>query len=147
MSPVDRPRTHAAEACTALRRLAHATRHLEDPTEIYPSLGELTNGLASLTQSLHQIAGYHDAPASTRASVSGDTRNGRAASYQVAWELHRAAEMVDQVRKAVERSHEVEATIAYDLAEAVQDFPTLVPAPLPASLPTSRPTPEPGLSL
>jgi hypothetical protein len=132
---IDRPHTHADEAREALRQLAHATRHVEDPTEIYPVLGELTNGLASLAQSLHQIADFHEGPAHKRAWVTGDARSGRAASYQVAWELHRAAEMVHQVATGIDRAHEVEATIAYD----IHDYPALDAVP-------RRPN-EPGLSL
>ena len=135
MPPFDRPRTHANDARKALRQLAHATRHVEDPTETYPVLGDLTNALASLAQSLHQMGDFHEGPARERAWVTGDARTGRAASYQVAWELHRAAEMVHQVAAGLDRAHEVEATIAYD----VRDHPALAPVP--------RPTHEPGLSL
>jgi hypothetical protein len=131
----DRPRTHADEAREALRLLAHATRDIGDPTEIYPVLEKLSNGLASLAQSLHQTADFHEGPARKRAWVTGDARTGRAASYQVAWELHRAAEMIHQIAAGVDRAHEVEATIAYD----VRDFPI--------SVPTLLPTREPGLSL
>jgi hypothetical protein len=135
MATFDRPRTHADEAREALRQLAHATRRVEDPTEIYTVLGELTNGLASLAQSLHQIAEFHEGPARKRAWVTGDAQKGRAASHQVAWELHRAAEIVHQVANGIDRAHEVEATIGYD----IHDFPTL------AALP--RRSNEPGLSL
>lgn len=131
----NQPRDHANEAHEALRRLAHATRKMEDPTDIYPVLGELSNSLASLAQALHQIGDFHDGPAHKRSWVTGDTRTGRAASYQIAWELHRAAEMVHQVAAGIDRAHEVEATIAYD----VRDFPTLAPAP--------RRSHESGLSL
>lgn len=135
MATFDRPGAHADEAREALRQLAHATRDLDDPTEIYSVLGELTNGLASLAQSLHQIGNFHEGPARKRAWITGDARTGRAASYQVAWELHRAAEMVHQVAAGIDRAHEVEATITYD----VRDFPAL--APVPRTAPTS------GLSL
>ena len=131
----DRPSTHADEAHEALRLLAHATRDIEDPTEIYLVLGELSNGLASLAQSLHQIGDFHEGPARKRAWVTGDPRTGRAASYQVAWEVHRAAEMVHQVATSIDRAHEVEVTIAYDVC----DFPTPAPA--------LRPAREPGLLL
>jgi hypothetical protein len=130
------PRSHAQDAREALRRLAHETRTLENPTDIYPVLGDLSNALASLAQSLHQIGEFHEGPARKRAWVTGDARTGRAASYQVAWELHRAAEMVHQVAAGIDRAHEVEATIAYD----VRDYPSLVAPP-------SRSTREPGLSL
>lgn len=135
MPTFDRPRTHADEAREALRQFAHATRRIEDPTEIYPVLGELSNGLASLAQSLHQIGEFHEGPARKRAWVTGDARAGRAASSQVAAELHRAAEMVRQVAAGIDRAHEVEATIAYH----VHDLPALAPP--------KRPSHDPGLSL
>lgn len=128
----ERPRMHADEAREALRLLAHATRDIEDPTEICPILGELSNGLASLAQSLHLIGDFLDGSLHKRARVTGDPRAGRAALYQVAWDVHRAAEMIHPVANAIDRAHEVEATIAYD----VRDFPTLAPA--------SRPIREPG---
>jgi hypothetical protein len=111
----------------ALRQLAHATRGLEEPTEVYPILGGLSHGLTSLAQALHQIGDVLDGPAHNRARVGGDRRAGRAASYQVAWELHRAAEMVRQVAAGLDRAHEVEATIAYD----VHGVAPLAPVPQP----------------
>ena len=135
MSAPNRPQAHADEAREALRSLAHATRDLDDPSDIYPVLGELTNGLASLAQSLHQIGDFHEGPATKRAWITGDSRAGRAASYQVAWELHRAAEMVHQVAATIDRAHEVEASITYD----VHDVTALAPVP--------RPTAQPGLTL
>jgi hypothetical protein len=131
----DRPHAHADEARGALRQLAHATRHVEDPTEIDLVLGELSSGLASLAQSLHQIADFHEGPDRKHVRVTGDARSARAASYQVAWELHRAAEMVHQVATGIDRAHLVEATIAYD----IHDHETI------AALPR-RPS-EPGLAL
>ena len=121
MPTFENPAVDADEAAAALRGLAHATRSIDDPTEIYSVLGSLSQGLASLEQSLHQLGQFHDGPARKRAWVSGDAHAGRAASYQVAWELHRAAEMVHQVAAGLDRAHEVEATIAYDL----RDFPSL----------------------
>jgi hypothetical protein len=43
--------------------------------------------------------------------------------------------MIHQVAECVGRAHEIEATIAYDIA----DYPSLAPIP--------RPTPDRGLSL
>lgn len=104
----------ADELRDAVRGLAHASRTLEDPTSIYSVLGSISSALASLTQSLHQLGDAHDGPASKAASVTGDSQAGRAASYRVSWELHRAAEMVHQVAVCVDRAHEIEATIGYD---------------------------------
>lgn len=139
MSTFERNSTHAEEAREALRQLAHATRHLDDATEIYPILGELTNGLESLAQSLHQIGAVHEAPAFERTWVSGNPRVWRAASYEVAWELHRAAEMIHQVATGLDRAHETEATIDY----SARKIPAL------RSVPRSvqGPAPEPGMAL
>lgn len=119
----------------AARGLAHATRSVQDPTSIYPVLGAISSALASLTQSLHQLGDFHDGPATKSAWMNGDPHAGRAASYKVSWELHRAAEMIHQVAECVDRAHEIEATIAYDIT----DYPSLAPVP--------RARPDRGLSL
>ena len=60
--------------------------------------------------------------------MNGDPHAGRAASYRESWELHRAAEMIHQVAECVDRAHEIEATIAYD----IHDYPTLAPVQRPS---------------
>ena len=129
------PIADADELREAVRGLAHATRSIEDPTSVYPVLGALSSALASLSQSLHQLGEFHDEPTRKLAWMNGDPHAGRAASYKVSWELHRAAEMIHQVAESVDRAHEIEATIAYDIA----DYPSLAPIP--------RPTLDRGLSL
>ena len=135
MSAFDGPSVHTGEAREALRRVAHAIGRVENPAEIGPVLSEVSDGLVSLGQALHQAARLHDGGASRTAQVAGGQLAGRTASYQVSWELHRAAEMVRQVAASIDRAHEVEATITYD----VRDFSSPAPAP--------HPTREPGLSL
>jgi len=129
------PAVDAAEAQQALRGLVHATRSIDDPTQVYSVLGSLSAVAASLEQSLHQLATFHDGPARKRAWVSGDERAGRAASSQISWELHRAGEILRQVVSTIDHAHEVEASIVYDSS----DFP-LVPEP-------PRPPLSQGLSL
>lgn len=129
------PAADADEVREAVRGLAHATRAIDDPTKVYAVLGAITSALASMAQSLHQLGDFHDAPTGKQAWTNGDHHEGRAASYQVSWELHRAAEMIHQAAESIDRAHEIEATIAYD----VNDFPTLTPVP--------RPPTERGLSL
>lgn len=107
--------THADDAHEALRQLAHTTRRIEDPTTIYPMLGELSAALNDLAQALHQIAGVHDAQVTQQVTVGGDHRAGRAASYQVAWDLHRAAEMLGQIAGGIDQAHQIEAQITYDI--------------------------------
>jgi hypothetical protein len=129
------PVNDADELREAVRGLAHATRSIDDPTAAYPVLGALSSALASLSQSLHQLGDFHDGSTRKQAWVNGDPNAGRASSYKVSWELHRAAEMVHQVAECVDRAHEIEATIAYDIA----DYPSLAPV--------SRPLQDRGLSL
>ena len=119
------PAADAAEARQALRGLAHATRSIDDPREIYSVLGSLSTAAASLSQSLHQIASSHEGPAQNTASVSDDSRAGRAAAYQVSWELHRAGEILRQVAQSIEHAHEAEATITYHH----RNSPSLTDAP------------------
>jgi len=54
MPTFENPSADAAEAQQALRGLAHATRLIDDPRQIYSILGSLSTAAASLAQSLHQ---------------------------------------------------------------------------------------------
>src|SRR3954454_83207 len=87
----------AEEAREALRGLAHATGSIDDPTDIYPVLGSLTNGLASLAQALHQLGDFHDGPALKRTCLTNDALKARSASSQVSWQPPSAAEIPHQV--------------------------------------------------
>lgn len=129
------PRADAAEAQEALRGLAHASRAVEEPADMYVVLGLLSLATASLEQSLHQLAAFHDDARPRGASVEGRVREGRAASYQVAWELHRAGELARLLGEAVDRAHVVESTISYEQVDR---------APAPVRRPPTR---EPGMSL
>lgn len=114
MPTFDNPVADADELREAARGLAHTTRQLEDPRAIYSIVGSLSASLASLAQVLHQIGTTHDmAPAAGVASSV--SRDACATSYQVAWELHRAAEMIAQVGATIERAHQLEAAITYDI--------------------------------
>jgi hypothetical protein len=125
----------AAEAQLALRGLAHATRSIKDPAALYSVLGSLSGAVRSLEQSLHQLAGLHDGAKRPRAVVNGSHREGQAAGHQVAWELHRAAEIARQVGRAVDHAHEIEAKIGYELGDLHG-----LPAP-------ARPVADQGLGL
>lgn len=129
------PVADADELRDAVRGLAHATRSVDDPTAIYPVLGSVSKALASLSQALHQLGEFQDGLMGKQVWMNGDAHAGRAASYRESWELHRAAEMIHQVAECVDRAHEIEATIAYD----IHDHPTLSPV--------QRPSHESGLSL
>lgn len=109
------PAKDAEEARQALRGLTHATRRLEDPSMVHDLLGALSQAITSIGQTIHQIGDFHDAlkQRDIRPVVADSARTGQAASFQVSWELHRAAEMTRQVAKAVDHAHEIESRIAY----------------------------------
>lgn len=133
------PARDAEAAREALRGLAHATRAVEDPERLYPVLGSLTAALASMSQALHQLGAVHDGPAHQLALAGGDPHAGRSVSYQVSWELHRAAEMVRQVADSVGHAHELEATLGYAIDPiAVVEAP-IGPGPAGARGPSSLP--------
>lgn len=135
MPTFQNPTVDADEAQAALHALAYATRTIDDPREIYSVLGSLTTGLASLSQSLDQLGAAHDTPAHRASWAVDDSRHERAAQYRVSWELHRAAEMLRQVREVIANAHNAESTITY------------VPRDVPASPGASRRLEGPGISL
>ncbi len=131
MPTYDNPTSDATDAEEALRSLAHATRRIEDPSQIYGVLGSLSRATASLSQSLHQLGSYHDNHgARTDATIVDPKQTG--AAYRVSWDLHRAGEMLASIQKSIDSAHQSEATIVY------QD-------PVTASRPTGRS--HDGLSL
>lgn len=113
MPTFENPAADADEVQTVLRGLAHATRSIDDPRDIYSVLGSLTSAVASLSQSLHQIAAFHDARQRQTEWVPADSPKARSAAYRVSWDLHRAGEMVRQVGEVIANAHEAEAMLAY----------------------------------
>lgn len=113
MPTFENPAADADEVQTALRALAHATRSIDDPREIYSVLGSLTSAVASLSQSLHQLAASHDGRHREAECVPTDSPKARSAAYRVSWDLHRAGEMVRQVGDVIGNAHEAEAMLAY----------------------------------
>lgn len=95
----------AAEAAEALRGLAHATRHLDNPADTYSVVGQLMAGVRSLRQSLDQLATVH---ASHQGRVTDDARDhqaGSAAALAAADELHQAATFLDQAEDHLSAAH------------------------------------------
>ena len=125
MPTFENPSADADEVQTALRALSHATRSIDDPRQIYSVLGSLTSAVAALSQSLHQLAAFHDAAAQKGVWVAGDSRAGRAATYQVSWELHRAGEILHQVSESIASAHNAESRLTY----VHPDFPAFADAP------------------
>ena len=135
MPTFDNPTADAAEAREALRGLAHATRKLDDPRDLYAILGDLSLAAASLGQVLHQLGRLHDTPQSETLWVAEGSRAGRAATYQVSWDLHRAGEMLRQVTRCIDEAHQAEGTVVYNHC----DFPAFAE--------TTRPGRDQGLGL
>lgn len=108
------PVADADEVREAARGLAHTTRNVEDPTAMYSVIASLGAALASIAQVLHQLGTIHDRMASTDAPTPIG-QSGRAAAYRTACELHRASEMASQVAATVDRAHQLEAAITYDI--------------------------------
>jgi len=123
MPSFSNPAADADEVREAMRGLAHATRNIADPTTIYGVIGSLSSSLGSMSQALHQLGTAHDRM-SVGASPAPLGRAARASSAQVSWELHRAAEMLAQVGASVERAHQLEAAISYDVHLPVTRGPT-----------------------
>jgi hypothetical protein len=113
MPTFESPATDADEAQQSLRGLAHATRSITDPHDIYPTLGSLSRAAASMSQSLHQLASFHDEPARKTGWAPENSAGARSAAYRVSWELHRAGEMLRQVAETIDHAHEAEAILAY----------------------------------
>ena len=117
MTTLRDPAADADEVQAALHALAQATRSIDDPRQSYLVLGSLTSAVASMSQALHQVASFHDGSANAGAGPAGASQAGRAAAYQVSWELHRAGEILHQVAESIDRAHEVQATIVHDLGD------------------------------
>lgn len=112
MPTFEDPAADATDAEQALRGLAHATRRIDDPSQIYGVLGSLSQAVASLGQALHQVGSFHDKHGARADATIIDPRQ-TGAAYRVSWDLHRAAEMLASVGKSIDSAHSSEATIVY----------------------------------
>ncbi len=128
MPTFEDPAADADEAQQSLRGLAHATRSINDPQDIYPTLGALSRAASSMSQSLHQLAVFHDGPARKTRWALEDSAGARSAAYRVSWELHRAGEMLRQVAETIDHAHEAEAILAFH-REFPENTRSLSPAP------------------
>lgn len=113
MPTFEKPSVDAEEAQQALRGLAHATRSIKDPTDIYRTLGSLSLAAGSMCQSLHQLAAFHDGSGRRTGWTPEDSSEARSAAYRISWELHRAGEILRQVAEAIDHAHEAEAILVY----------------------------------
>ena len=107
------PRADADTAREALRGLAHATRAIDEAGATYAVLGALSAGLASLGQSLDQLADWHYLNADRAVTDTGSREAGRRHAVAAADDLHEAATLLEQVRAGVDEAWNANGRIAW----------------------------------
>jgi hypothetical protein len=113
MPTYENPATDASEAAEALRGVAHATRTFTDPGDSYRVLGSLSTALASLRQSLDQLADWHDRNTDRAALDDGDRRQGRYEAATAAVKLRDAADAVQQAHRSLNTAFNHNGRIAW----------------------------------
>lgn len=113
MPTYENPAADATEAAEALRGLAHATRTFPDPTDTYQVLGSLSTALASLQQSLDQLADWHDRSANHAATDDGDQRAGRYEAASAGVCLRDAADQIAQAHRSLNEAFSHNGRIAW----------------------------------
>ena len=124
------PAASAADAAReALRGLAHATQALPEPGESYAVLGSLHAGMASLRQTVDQLADFHERHAATLA-----TSDARELGRQVAIEIA-AAELREAAALLARASGRISAAWSHNGRVVWQPEP---PAPPSSPAPSRR---------
>ncbi|SRR5579875_95423 len=113
MPTYENPADDAAEAAEALRGLAHASRVITDPSDVYRVLGSLSTALASLGQSLDQLAAWHDRNAGRAATDDGDQQAGRYEATAARTDLYDAADRVQQANRSLNDAFSHNGRIAW----------------------------------
>ncbi len=113
MPTYENPAVDADEAAEALRGLAHASRVVADPSDTYRVLGSLTTALASLGQSLDQLADWHDRNAHLAADDDGDQRAGERDAMAAGEYLRDAADRVRQAHGSLNEAFSHNGRIAW----------------------------------
>ena len=126
MPTFENPAADADEVQTALRALAHATRSIDDPRQIYSVLGSLTSAVASLSQSLHQLAAFHDDAATKGVWVRGRLpRRAARRPIRCRGSCTGPARSSTRSRESIANAHKAEADARY----YHRDFPEFAEAP------------------
>jgi hypothetical protein len=107
------PLTDARETAEAVRGLAHATQHVENPEVLYPVIGELMATTRNLSQVLHQLARAHQRHTARAATDSGDREQGSQLTFETAAALHEAAAQVGQADTLLDRASNRAGQIAW----------------------------------
>lgn len=118
METFDDAAVDAEAAGEALRGLAHASRVIGDPADTYSILGALASALASLGQSLDQLATWHDRNAGRATDDHNNHRAGRHHASAAAEYLRDAATGIRRAQGAVDEAWNHNGRIAWQ-----PDFP------------------------
>lgn len=86
----------AGETSEALRGLAHASRGVVEPAQMYGGIGELSAAMRSLRQVLDQLAVVHERETGRAFDDAGDHEAGVRDALAAAAGLHQAANLVDR---------------------------------------------------
>lgn len=117
------PGADAGEASEALRGLAHATRTIEHPQDMYLVLGDLLSGVRSLRQVLDQLATAHASNRPLAFDDHGDHASGSADALAAADELHQAATLIDQAEDRLNAGMSAAGRIAWHTEPATEHVP------------------------
>lgn len=117
------PGADAGEASEALRGLAHATRAIEHPQDMYQVVGDLLSGVRSLRQVLDQLAAAHASNRPLAFDDHGDHATGSADALAAADELHQAATLIDQAEDRLNAGISAAGRIAWRTEPAAEQVP------------------------
>lgn len=107
------PKKDAAEASEAIRGLAHATQHVEDPKALYPVIGEMLATTRRLGQVLDQLATAHQRHVGRAATDDGDRAAGTEITFEAAAALKSAAALVNEADTFMDRAMNRTGRIAW----------------------------------
>lgn len=98
------PSADAAEAREALRGLAHASRNIDNPDELYGIVGELLAATRSLEQSFIQLGGASLTHQGRAAHDDGDRNLGAADAWAAADALRHAAQHISAAERYLDQA-------------------------------------------
>ena len=114
------PGADAGEASEALRGLAHATRTIDHPQDMYSVLGDLLSGVRSLRQVLDQLSTAHASNRDLAFDDYGDHASGSADALAAADELHQTATLIDQAEDRLNVAMSAAGRIAWHTEPATE---------------------------
>lgn len=113
MATFNDPQADASEAAEAVRGLAHAAQHVEDPDVLYPVIGDLMSSTRSLSQVLYQLATAHHRHTGQAATDNGDLAAGAVNAHEAAAALTEAAALIEQADSVLDRASNRSGRIAW----------------------------------